>query len=474
MSTNKPLKQSCKIILATIAFALPSVLCASMTIEKHFNKIHLGEGIQHKIENVQIVKTQPQFPMSTKDWTIMLYIAADNDLAPFAIRNIKQMALVGSNKHFNIVVQLDIRKTSGEKITRRYYIQKGQVLHLNASDPTSQKMDSGSPATLVSFCKWSIENFPAEQFGLVLWNHGTGILDPKKARTVRADELFFFNPETNQFELDRSMGYIERMLEKGICWDDSTGNFLSNGDIKEALSAVQEDALDGEKFLFIGFDACLMQMLEVASNIKDFAHIMIGSQEVELGYGWNYADILTPLTKETMNPVDLAEHIVTTYKKTYEKIIGDFTLSAINLDAFSYQEKNLDEVAKLLIEGLKLQKNNSVRKMIKTSRAKKACTQFDEPSYIDLHHFYGNLVANINQIKLKNSNLENEFKKELTEKIKEGRRLIESIAFAHVTGNKLPKARGVSIYFPLRKIHQSYLETQDSSWLVFLKKYLYL
>ena len=50
-----------------------------------------------------------------KDWTVLIYIAADNDLAPFAIRNIKQIAKIGSTKHLNIVVQLDIRKAARNK-----------------------------------------------------------------------------------------------------------------------------------------------------------------------------------------------------------------------------------------------------------------------------------------------------------------------------------------------------------------------
>ena len=54
-----------------------------------------------------------------KNWTILVYMSADNDLRNFAIRNIKQMTLIGSTEYNNILVHLDIRISNNQKITRR-------------------------------------------------------------------------------------------------------------------------------------------------------------------------------------------------------------------------------------------------------------------------------------------------------------------------------------------------------------------
>src|SRR5579871_1096846 len=102
-----------------------------------------------------------------KEWTVIVYMSADNDLRSFAARNIKQMAVIGSNDLINILVQLDIRITGNKKITRRYYIEKNKILHVNSHDPHSQKMDSGDPETLISCCTWAIKHYPAQNIGLI-------------------------------------------------------------------------------------------------------------------------------------------------------------------------------------------------------------------------------------------------------------------------------------------------------------------
>ncbi len=439
-----------------------------------FEKIGV-EALQFDTDNVDIIKSQSPYTTETKKWTVMLYIAADNDLSAFAIRNIKQMTKVGSNENFNLIIQLDIRKSNGEKTTRRYYVEHGKLIHLNADDPQTQALDSGDPATLIAFCDWAIANFPAENYGLILWNHGTGALDPERSRTVHAEDIFTFNPITQKLELDRSINYIELMQQRGICFDDSTRNYLSNPRLDAALNTICTRCLDGEKFVFIGFDACLMQMAEVANIMKKYAHIMIGSEEVELGYGWDYSIALEPFSLGIVEPGNVAEHIVASFGKSYEKITSDYTLSALNLDAFSYLEENINAVAQLLLDGIKQQKDGLVKKTIKASRNKVVCTHFEEPSYVDLHHFYGNLLTNLEHMKLKDSALEKTFKKELKALLQEGREFIETIAFATVHGKNLSLARGISIYFPEQRIHSSYKRipfAQENKWSSLLNQYI--
>jgi hypothetical protein len=409
--------------------------------------------------------------------TIMIYMAADNDLRPFAARNIQQMANIGSNQNVTIVVHLDIRISGNKKITRRYLIEKDQVLHIDPYNPLTQQMDSGNPATLISFCEWAIKNYAAEEYDLILWNHGTGILEPPHGKIINPMDLFVFNPATHLFDLDRSVGFMDIITNpdpqhRGVCWDDSTGNYLSNRKMEIALQTICQNCLGGKKFGIIGFDACLMSMIEVSSFIKKYAHVMVSSEEVELGMGWKYDEVLFPFLKTKLDTFSFARHIVAAYENTYQTITNDYTLSALNLDLIELLERNIDHVAKLLIEGLDKQKN-LFGPIIKESRNKLLCTHFDEPTYIDLHHFYKNLATNIKK-NAGNTNIAT--KDNLLNKLNEGMLLIEKLVIANATGKNLKNAQGVAIYFPERGIHNSYQEAYfltSNAWGSLLMRYLF-
>ena len=408
---------------------------------------------------------------------VMVYMAADNDLRPFAARNIQQMANIGSNQNLTIVVHLDIRITGNKKITRRYLIEKDQVLHIDPYNPLTQQMDSGNPTTLISFCEWAIKAYPADEYDLILWNHGTGILEPPHGKIINPMDLFVFNPSTHLFDLDRAVGFMDILDDadpqhRGVCWDDSTGNYLSNRKMEIALETICQNYLGGKKFGIIGFDACLMSMIEVSCFIKKYAHVMVSSEEVELGMGWKYDEVLFPFLKDKLDTFTFARHIVAAYEKTYQTITNDYTLSAINLDLVELLEHNIDQVSKILIEGLNKQKN-FFAPVIKESRNKLLCTHFDEPTYIDLHHFYKNLASNI---KKNTSRDYASIKNNLLSKLNEGMRLIEQIVIANTTGKNLKNAQGISIYFPERGIHNSYQEAiflTSNSWGSLLVRYLF-
>jgi hypothetical protein len=432
--------------------------------------------------------------------TIMIYMAADNDLRPFAARNIQQMANIGSNQNITIVVHLDIRISGNKKITRRYLIEHDQVLHIDPYNPLTQQMDSGNPSTLISFCEWAIKNYISDEYDLILWNHGTGILEPPHGKIINPMDLFVFNPSTHRFDLDRSVGFMDvisslesprnvcwdatgnylsnRSVEpqqRGVCWDDTTGNYLSNRKLEAALETICQKYLNGRKFGIIGFDACLMSMIEVCSFVQKYAQVMVGSEEVELGMGWKYDEVLTPFTREKLDTVGFAAHIVNAYNRTYQSITNDYTLSAIDLTAIDLLERNIDQIAKLLIEALDKQRS-PIYQAIKESKNKLLCTHFDEPTYIDLHHFYKNLSNNIKKIGYDNSQLSPAIRNALLAKLEEGIHLIEKLVIANTVGKNLRNARGIAIYFPERGIHSSYQEAlflKSNAWGTLLSRYVF-
>ena len=409
--------------------------------------------------------------------TIMVYMAADNDLRPFAARNIQQMANIGSNQNMTIVVHLDIRISGNKKITRRYLIEKDQVLHIDPYNPLTQQMDSGNPSTLISFCEWAIKNYVADEYDLILWNHGTGILEPPHGKIINPMDLFVFNPSTHRLDLDRSIGFMDAIehidqKHRGVCWDDTTGNYLSNRKMEIALQTICQNFLGGKKFGIIGFDACLMSMIEVSSFIKKYAHVMVSSEEVELGMGWKYDEVLFPFIKEQLDTFTFARHIVAAYDRTYQSITNDYTLSAIDLDSIKLLENNIDVVSKMLIDGLDKQKS-ILAPIIKDSRNRLLCTHFDEPTYIDLHHFYKNLSNNLKKLTI---DMNSTIKNNLIKTLDEGMQLIEQLVIANAFGRNLKNARGIAIYFPERGIHSSYQEASfliSNAWGALLTRYIF-
>lgn len=415
-------------------------------------------------------------------WTFIVYIAADNDLRNFSIRNIKQMASVGSNENINIFVHIDIRISSTQKITRRYFIEKNKIVCVNEFDESTQRMNSGDPKTLVSCCKQAIEHYPASHYALVLWNHGTGPIDPFNSRIINPSELFIFNPTTCKLELDRSIGFLDLMCQqeqthhRGVCWDDSTGQYLTNQKLESALDEISTNLLCGKKLDILAFDACLMANFEVACLVKKYAHIIVGSVEVELGTGWNYEEALMPFGYKAPSPHEFAIHLVKAYKKTYASLTSDYTQSAINLDLLDLLENNVNTVAQILTTALtSKQKHNSVKNAIKASRHKHLCTHFHEPDYLDLHHLYQNLQDNFKQVVFSDISTNSSIKEMLNQALDEGKSLIKRIVFANEAGSNLSKTHGLSIYFPERTIHPSYPPAAflKNGWVSFLKTYIH-
>lgn len=412
-----------------------------------------------------------------KPWTVIVFAAADNNLRDFAPRNQKQMAVVGSNDTVNILMHMDIRLSGSKKISRRYHIQKNNPVQVEIAEKTP--MDSGDPETLISACKWAIEEYPAQHYMLVLWNHGTGIIDPYGRRHFDTNFMFHYNPATNNFELDRTIGFIdliEALDDKGCCWDDSTGNYLTNQKLEAALNEIVTNQLHGQKFDIIAFDMCLMSMLEVAEITKRYADIQISSQEVEPGPGWKYDEALSIFNTYNPNKREVAVNIVNAFAKAYRPSNGhpgfvDFTQSALDLTLVEELERNVNDLAEALIRALDSDKGHIYRNVIAASRAKKNLTHFNEPTYVDLHHLYTNLLKNIRE----------NFKQpldhttmQIIRNLELGLGLFKKVVIHSVSGSNLPNARGISIFFPEKRIHPSYKKANfaKNNWINFLTKYV--
>ncbi|MCL4361726.1 clostripain-related cysteine peptidase [Candidatus Dependentiae bacterium] len=419
-----------------------------------------------------------------KDRTLAFYICAYNDLSPFADRNLNQLLSIGSTAYANFVAFVDIRKPNQTKVAKIYHIEKNN-LKLLAEFPN---VSSGDANTLLNFCRFAIEKFPANKYDLILWNHGTGAIEPNIKKAINTSLLFKFNNATKLIELDRSIEFLEYVYnmgnatdERGSCFDDGASMYIKNQQLGQVLDTICRESLHGGQFEFIIFDACLMAMVEVlcpiknANNRKGAAKYFIGSQEVVLGSGYDYSRLLSPLISQPLATEDFARHIVTSYSKTYHHLTRDYTQSAINLDQFDLLEKNINDIAQLLIHGLKNQKNRSVKKTISYAISKYLCTHFDESTYKDYNSVLINIRNNISKMELNNQRETNQFRNQLTDLINQGCDIISRIVLINVAGDNLKNAKGISIYFPENRIHPSYPSTDFAklnSWSSFIAHFM--
>ena len=109
------------------------------------------------------------------------------------------------------------------------------------------------PQCLQEFINYTYENYPAESYSLILWDHGAGPVE----------------------------GY-----GKDLFYEDDT---LTLPEMKIALDGTP--FAKDEKLSFVGFDACLMSSAELVCLFDDYSEYLVASQEIEPSMGWNYSFI---------------------------------------------------------------------------------------------------------------------------------------------------------------------------------------
>lgn len=253
------------------------------------------------------------------EWTVLVFLNAKNNLEQYAFDNFAQMAKVGSTNEVNIVVEFGRPKQHYFKgfedwsKTLRFRVEKGQTpIPKNALEDCGHT-DMGDPASLATFVEWGMKKYPAKHTMLVIWDHGQGWRAPLDAPDM---------PKPAEHPaVSGGFRYVSN--------DDDTGNKMFNRGIQDALQKL----LGGKKLDIIAFDACLMSMLESHYAFRKIARIMVASEELEPGDGWQYEYWLKPLVdvKGAMTAEMLAPTVVAAMDKRYGED-ADTTLSAVLLE----------------------------------------------------------------------------------------------------------------------------------------------
>ncbi len=165
--------------------------------------------------------------------------------------------------------------------------------------------------TLQEFINEAKAEYPADNYSLLLWNHGGGAV----------------------------LGY-------GV--DETHDNqMLSVSQLGDAING--SDVCDDGKFEWIGFDACMMGMVEVANELKDSANYMIASEEVEAQDGWDYSALGEITDKDAFAGDEAGEIITEAFGRYYDdnyKYVPDYTLACIDMSKVSDVTDAITDFAK--------------------------------------------------------------------------------------------------------------------------------
>ena len=221
-------------------------------------------------------------------YTILLYMCGsdlESDSATTsqggqATRDITEILSVSCPSNVNFVIQTGgstkwstIYNISATKIGR-YHVNNRSLV----TDEQLDQANMGDYQTFRDFLTWGMTTYPAQKYGVIMWDHG---------------------------------GAME-----GLCQDDNyNGDTLLNSEVVNAVWDARILGGISEKLEFIAYDVCLMAVQDIAEFNSYNFNYMMASQESEAGTGYNYDAWLPTLYNNpaNVNTVTLLTKIADTF-----------------------------------------------------------------------------------------------------------------------------------------------------------------
>lgn len=192
-------------------------------------------------------------------YTLMLYMCA-SDLESecgFATEDLNEIMYGYTAGNLNVIVQTGGTAEWQNTVVADDRCQRYQVTEdgLELVDDSLGMQNMADSATLTDFIQYCSSNYAADHYGLVLWDHGGGVVG--------------------------GYGYDENF----------GGDSMSLTEMSRALGDANVH-LD-----MLGFDACLMANFETCLMAAPYADYLIASEEPEPGCGWYYTDWIGKLSE---------------------------------------------------------------------------------------------------------------------------------------------------------------------------------
>ena len=251
---------------------------------------------------------------SSKSWKVLVYMQADNDLAPYAMWDLAEMekGLVQS-KNVRVFTELDLPGDEGsyrlEVLANEVnseqnltYYKNLSLSQINSRIITVTDESISQEEKLLDFVLWAQETHPTDHTMLVIWGHGEG------------------------------WSYSQLAQYGGVALDDNPISKLSVNKIRDIIKSAK--MITNSQLNFLSMDACLMQTVEVAHEFSEVVEYVSGSTQIQNFRGLPYTNLIISLESKT--PYRLAQTLPELYKNALEtyatnKDKRNATISVVNV-----------------------------------------------------------------------------------------------------------------------------------------------
>ncbi len=284
---------------------------------------------------------------SKKEWTVLIYMGADNSLSYYVDDEINEIERSVSD--MNIVIQVDRSSLNSDLETLTYEVKNDSTPEIKSKIVRSLgETDSADWSNVAEFLKWGYSRYPSEKKAFIIWSHGNGWSRSRPHAVITDDD---FNSSIS----------------------------ISNGDFRRVFAEY------GGNIDILMFDACLMQTVEVLGEVQGYADYVVGSEaEIYADAGYPYDEILSnwnqfSSTKEIA--ADIAEKTILSYLPGGSQHGGynnQVTCSVADMGKYDELMASLSDFSENWTD------SSAVMESIY-----KTCLKFDyDDETIDLHEFF--------------------------------------------------------------------------------------
>jgi chorismate mutase len=371
------------------------------------------------------------------NWTIMVYISADDVLANFAIDSLNQFRSAATAPGDKVVALFDPNDGDGKAFRYSFEIKKNarerneeeEIKEAGLSFFEKEEIDApnmADPKTLTDFVNGATKELVHPKaktvykrrdrnYCLILWGHGTELLldqDPIKGK-----------------------------------------RYLTPAKLQRALEGTGFN--ENNKLDIVAFDACSMSMIELASALQGCVRFMIASQDEVPDVSFPYGKILEKLQGHGKDPKEVCRLIPKIYLQSFRDYrinsrngAQEIMLSSLDLEEIKNITGPVSKLADLLLRSVGDEDlGNAIVEARKSSR------DFVLGLFVDLSDFCEKMLKRLDKMLFQDKEYSKELENVLVQirdaiKIRDATGTGKYVMIANETRENAKDCRGVSIYFP--------------------------
>ena len=255
------------------------------------------------------------------NWTVLVYMVADTGDSFYqdAMIDMGEMMSAQFDERVRVVVHADAPYADAPSPWQKKRWEVTGVPKGAEGEGTKAKIGTAKEISfddnsLLGFVQNVINNYKSDYYLLVLWGHGEGI-DWKQKVLAGHPPSATIQGAGKRFAL-------------------GSQSAMEVGELGKALAGLDLGGLSRENVV-VGFDACLMGMVEVYHEIQDYVGWAVAANDEIPDTGWPYKEILNLLGNDpAIKPRNLVVSIVDICADWYSKNSPESKVSFAACDLF--------------------------------------------------------------------------------------------------------------------------------------------